>query len=263
METVNMKGTRFVIFAALLGARSHCWTPCGRGEIITQFDGHEIGETIHSFADLHEVYAGFVGVVSGEIEFNGFEVGTEITDQWQLSHGVVFSNVTGEGQVDGIRLAGGDDIEAVDGYDGTYQPADDPVLTKWPNIDFGSPLTMTFDPPVAAVGSFIGTGVEGIVDTVTIDAFDIHGEQLISMRVQLDLWDNEDNREGFWALRADASEIAAVTILNDNSHNFGNAVFIDTIQWNDQPSVPEPSTLVLGLLSLLSVLGRGRRRRSL
>ncbi len=129
----------------------------------------------------------------------------------------------------GVYPEGGPIIETLDGYNGSYRPDGDNVFVIFPN--HVEPFEISFDEPVAAVGSFIATGDEGDVETLTIEAYDAYGNLLNESSATVALFEDGKNREGFWGIGIDDDVIASVKILNDNPIDFGNALIIDNIQW--------------------------------
>lgn len=103
------------------------------------------------------------------------------------------------------------------------------MLVKWPNDV--TPLTINFDVPVSSAGSFVGTGSQGDEATLTIQAFDAEGQLLMTTTSEVDPHADQQNREGFWAIRTGEDNIASVTIRNDNHTDYGNALVVDDLVW--------------------------------
>ena len=149
-------------------------------------------------------------------------------DEYAQSHGVTIDFGDVQPGLFGVYAEGDpNSVEQLDGYDGEYRADGNPVLVKWPNHE--TPLTIDFDEPVSTVGSFIGTGVQGDVNSLTIEAFDVEGNQLLTTSAIVDIHQDDQNREGFWGIRADAEVISKVTIRNDNPTDFGNALIMDDL----------------------------------
>jgi hypothetical protein len=188
------------------------------------------GAGASTFADLQTQYDAFLGTPDDSITFTGLS-GVIAPNQFTVSHGVTFANLAGGGAfVEGDPLT----VENLDGYDGSYQANGNTVYVSHPN--HLAPLTITFSSPVAAVGSFVGTGVQGTPHTLTINAFDVTGAVLTTITVPTQLFADAQNREGFWAVKADAAVISKITILNNNPDDFGNALIIDNLAWATPPS---------------------------
>ena len=220
-----------------------------QASIIGVFDGGGIGTAYTDFSSLAAAHSNFMGTVQNSITFSEYDVGTVINNQYSTSKGVTFSN-TGQQlasvMYEGYNATSGYSIEPLDGYDGSYKPAMDKVLAEYPN-NGASPFTISFTNPVATVGSFVGMGKEGTVDTLTITAFDTLNNVLTKLIVKTDPWADDRNREGLWGIRSDFADIAKITISNDSSDNYANALIFDTLQWSSQSStpIPEPATVIL------------------
>lgn len=195
--------------------------------VATSFNG--AGAT--TFANLASDYATFLGAVENVIGFDGLS-GAISPTEFTVSHGVTFSNLTA---LVGADVEGDSGIiEHLDGYDGTYEPDGDIVYANYPN--HMQPLTFEFDTPVASVGSFLATGVEGSNHSLTVTAFDGDGAIIQQITVGTQLFANADNREAFWAIATDIPAISKVSILNNNPTDFGNALMIDNLAWSSMPA---------------------------
>ena len=113
--------------------------------------------------------AAFSGLESDSIGFDNAS-GLIPSDHYKASHGVTLENVKG---IDVAREGDPHSVETLDGYDGR-RDADDVLATHPNHID---PFTVLFDEPVASVGSFVGTGIQGDIETLTVEAFDAEGNQ--------------------------------------------------------------------------------------
>lgn len=234
-----------------------CLVAGSQASIIGAFDGSGIGTAYPAFSSLAAAHADFMGTVQDSITFSEFSVGTVINNQYSTSKGVTFSN-TGQQlasvMYEGYHATSGYILEPLDGYDGSYNLDMDKALAEYPNND-ATPFTITFANPVSTVGSFVGMGKEGTVDTLTVTALDALNNVLAVLSVKTAPWANDRNREGLWGIRSDSADIAKIVIRNDSSVNYANALIFDTLQWSRQPmQVPEPATvgvLSLGALSLI------------
>lgn len=175
-------------------------------------------------------YANFLGTTENSITFDGLS-GPISPTQFSVSHGVTFANLG----LGGADNEGGATIQNLDGFDGTFQSDGDTVFSSYPNDV--QPVTFTFDTPVSSVGSFVAIGKEGTIDTLTVTAFDATGAILTTLSVPTQLFADGDNRERFWAVTADQPAIAKISILNDSSVDFANAVILDTIAWSTTPAL--------------------------
>ncbi|MGA2916457.1 MAG: PEP-CTERM sorting domain-containing protein [Sedimentisphaerales bacterium] len=230
-----------------------------QASIIGVFDGSGIGTAYTSFSSLAAAHAAFMGTAQDSITFSEYDVGTVINNQYSASKGVTFSN-TGQQlacvMYEGYNATSGYILEPLDGYDGSYKPDMDKALAEYPN-NGPSPFTINFAHPVATVGSFVGMGKEGTVDTLTITALDISNNVLAVLTVKTSPWLDDRNREGLWGIRSNSADIAKITISNDSSVNYANALIVDTLQWSSQlTTVPEPTTISILCLGALSLIGR-------
>jgi hypothetical protein len=232
-----------------------------QASIIGVFDGSGIGTAYTTFSSLAADHSAFMGTVQDSITFDEYSVGTVISNQYIASKGVTFSN-PGEQlacvMYEGYNTVSGYILEPLDGYDGSYNQDMDKALTEYPNND-SSPFTITFANPVAAVGSFAGMGKEGTIDTLTITALDTLNNVLAVLTVKTAPWADDRNREGLWSIRSSFADIAKITIRNDSSANYANALIFDTLQWSSQPvqtPIPEPATIGILSLGALSLIGK-------
>ncbi len=188
------------------------------------------GSGAATFSSLQAQHAAFLGTTDAAITFTGLS-GVIAPNQFTVSHGVTFSNL---GALGAVLEGDPGSVENLDGYDGSYQPNGNTVYVSYPN--HLAPLTITFSSPVAAVGSFVATGVQGSPHTLTIIAFDTTGAILTTLTVPTQLFADAQNREGFWAVKADAAAISKITILNNNPVDFGNALILDNLAWRAVPA---------------------------
>ena len=187
----------------------------------------------HDFAG-HNVALGSLALESAfsglESDSIGFDDATGLipSDHYKASHGVTLENMKGIGVA---REGDPHSVETLDGYDGRRDRDD--VLATHPNhID---PFTVLFDEPVASVGSFVGTGIQGDIETLTVEAFDVEGNKVGAQSVNVTPNDDPDNREGHWLFAFDENVVSKVTIRNDNPTDFGNALIVDDITWGRIP----------------------------
>ena len=196
--------------------------------VVKAFDG--VNAT--TFPDLSAAYTSFLGTAEQSIGFDGLS-GVLSPTQFTISHGVTFSNLTTGGGALPEGSAGS--VQELDGYDGTFQPDGDTVYVNLAN--HSQPLTFQFATPVASVGSFVATGVEGTNHTLSITAFDTNSAILKQFTVATNLFGNSDNREAFWSITTDFPVIAKVSILNNNPTDFGNVLILDELAWSTTPAV--------------------------
>ncbi len=192
-----------------------------------------------TFGDLATAYATFQGAAEQVIGFDGLS-GPMSPTEFTVSHGVTFSNLTAVGGGDPEGPAG--NVQQLDGYDGTYASNGNTVYANVPN--HVQPLTFEFAMPVASVGSFVATGVEGTNHTLLVTAFDSEGAILTQLTVATQLFANSDNREGFWAIQTDQPAISKVSILNNNPTNFGNVLIVDNVAWSTTPAAAATLSIV-------------------
>jgi hypothetical protein len=230
-----------------------------QASIIDVFDGRGIGTVYTNFSSLASAHADFMGTIQNSITFSEYEVGTIVNNQYSISKGVTFSN-TGQQlaciMYEGYNAVSGYILEPLDGYDGSYKPDMDKALAEYPNND-ESPFTITFTNPVSVVGSFVGMGKEGTVDTLTITALNASNDVLAVLSVKTALWTDDRNREGLWGIRSSSADIAKITIRNDSTVNYANALIFDTLQWSSQPmQIPEPATILILSLGASVLIAR-------
>lgn len=232
-----------------------------QASIIGVFDGSGIGTAYTTFSSLAADHSAFMGTVQDSITFDEYSVGTVISNQYIASKGVTFSN-PGEQlacvMYEGYNAVSGYILEPLDGYDGSYNQDMDKALAEYPNND-SSPFTITFANPVSTIGSFVGMGKEGTIDTLTITALDTLNNVLAVLTVKTAPWADDRNREGLWGIRSSFADIAKITIRNDSCANYANALIFDTLQWSSQPAqtpIPEPSTIGILSLGALSLIRR-------
>jgi hypothetical protein len=157
-------------------------------------------------------------------------------ETYAASHGIHFQNLRGPGAL----AEGGSPLEHLDGYDGEWRPDGNTVVASI-NNHLDPPLTITFDEPAFAVGSFIATGVEGTPPNLRIQAFDALDNLLATYDPPVFTNGNPDNNEGMWALESLNVGISKVTIKNLNPVDFGNVLIFDDLQW--LPFEPQPTVL--------------------
>ncbi|MCA9215733.1 MAG: hypothetical protein KDB27_21860 [Planctomycetales bacterium] len=174
--------------------------------------------------------ASFDGLTTKVVEFDGLS-GLIPSDHFKASHGVTIENIKGLG----VGKEGDpNSIEQLDMYDGEQDGS--AVLATFPNhVD---PITIRFDEPVAAVGSFIATGSEGGVNTLTVEAFDTDGNLVHSQKATVTENDDPQNREGHWLVSLDENVIAKVVIQNNNTTPFGYAAIFGDISYGRVPTSP-------------------------
>ena len=204
------------------------WTSCWAIDLPDP--GLSFGNLVDGFTD------DFVdsGPLTGVLTFDGVS-GVIPADQYLLSDGVLFENL---GQAVGAIPEGGPNAEDLDGYDGRYNTDGDTVYVKYPNhLD---PFTIVFTDPVSKVGSFVGTGKEGVINTLTISLYGTDGSLLDTRDVEVLPFANPDNREGFWGVQTDDDVIARVTIHNNSVVDFGNSLILDNIYYARESAVTLP-----------------------
>jgi hypothetical protein len=233
---------------------------------ITWFDEAPDGAPFARFSDLAGAYSQFMGQDHSTIDFNALAVGSALAGQYSTSHGVTFSN-TALGGLAGysrVRSEGDGIVEHLTGYDGSYMPHGDHVFVKFDNEFDATPFTMTFEQPVARVGAFIGTGVQGAVHSVRISAFDASGTLLSHHIAEPALWDatsSKQNYESFFGIRADGPRISRVEIVNLATTRYANALLIDNIAFSAADPVPEPGTWAMCATGAVLTVARRRASR--
>jgi hypothetical protein len=184
-----------------------------------------------TFADLAKAYFQFMPIPSNVLTFdNPSELPARL-----FNSGISFENV------DGAFLAQEGDptsIEPLDGWDGTYANDGAYVFAKPDN--HLEPWTIVFDNPVAAVGGYAATGMQGLINTLTVKTYRVDGSLLGSYDVEVLPFAGAHNHEAFWGLLADGNEIARVEILNNDPVDFGNFLIVGNISFS---RVESPITL--------------------
>ena len=203
---------------------------------LTRIGRFDPGQIPAVFATAHDQFVAFVGPgvpAGGPLNAINFDdvTGTFSLDQYVASHGILFDVGTTPPNLFGV-FAEGDpgSVQNLDGYDGSYRPDGNPVLVKWPNHT--EPLTIHFSQPVSTFGAFIATGMEGVEDRVTLEAFDDAGNLVATSDATVQSFDDSENREGFTGIRTEEALISSVSIRNQSDVNFGNALIIDDIVWS-------------------------------
>lgn len=198
------------------------------------------GPWIATDADLSHVLSAQVGFITDNLWDDddptigfGDVSGIFESNYYAASHGVHIENVRGLGVV---NEGDPNSAENIDGYDGSIRPDGDSLLVSWPNND--NPLTLRFDEPVVAVGSFLGMGAQGDINTITIEVYDANDNLLDEVQIENDFYEDTDNRESYWSYSAQVSPVSRVVIRNDNPSDFGNAVLLDDLTWRNYEAPP-------------------------
>lgn len=219
-----------------------------------------------SFAQLFEEYSMFLPVVEGKITFSDMAAGFGAVGNRYAAKGVKFSNEDnaillkeGYNPVDGWyqgKLAGFGNHGLPNKKNLTYN--------KLYNDDPDSPLTITFDEPVSAVGSYIANSA-GNSSWLTVNAYNLDGELLATILAHVKPWGDYDNIEGFWGLARDHADIHRITILTSGNYAITT---VSDLEWSRYTSgdimpagIPEPSSALL-VLAGTGILALRRRRRS-
>ncbi len=231
------------------------------------FDETNQGDPFESFADLSSAYHDFIGLPTGQITFEDLSRGTVLGNQYADSDGVRFANTAGgpHGGSSGIQPEGGRIAEHITGYDGSYQDHGSNVYVKFDNNRAAEPFTILFDEPVSGFGAFVGMGVQGNVHSLDVSLFDASGSPIAQRTVASWLWESKkskQNYETFIATMVDDRIIARVEILNLAKANFADGLLIDNVAWmrgGAGGAVPEPATVWMAVLGVVSVWARPRR----
>ena len=132
----------------------------------------------------------------------------------------------------------------IDAFTELVTAHEDMVFATSHNHKAKKAFTFSFKEPVAVVGSFVGMGGDGLIDTLTIQVFGSHKRLLSELTVSTDTWSDLENREGFWGIRSDEAEIHRITIINDSNDHWGSTLVFDNLSWS-ATAIPEPATLTL------------------
>jgi hypothetical protein len=253
-----------LFLAGLLLASFGAVRPCAASPL--WFDETNGGKGYSTFDDMENAYAVFLGSPKNVISFDTLKEGTVLSNQYASQYGVTFLN-TADGKdawCSGVHQAGGDIVENLTGYDGSYMPRGDNVYVKFDNDLKKTPFTIVFDEGVSSVGAFLGMGVEGNKHTVDIALYDVHGALLDSRVIQSWQWEKcstGQNHETFFAVAFDKPVIGRVEILNLAQKDYANALIIDNISFNAGGGdvVPEPATAFISMLGVFYLWNRKRR----
>jgi hypothetical protein len=210
--------------------------------MLTWFDEGLTGNGFASFAELQEAHSGWVGTPDYLVDFEGFPLGTKITDQYDPS-GIWFSGTDGGelNQLTGVQAEGDPAIiQNLTGYDGSYQPDGSQAYVRFDNTanNPDAPVTIEFGAPQKQVSAFLACGTEGSEHSYTVSVFGEAGGLLGSRIYRSELWEQdpfEQNRETLFAVRAALPIIRAVSIENNAAQQFANALILDSVGAASEP----------------------------
>lgn len=197
------------------------------------FTGAGIGSTYTTFAQLQSGFQVFASGMTGRIGFETLSIGTQLGSQFTASDGVTFTNANTN--IFGVRAEGDANLEPMDGYDGTYRPDADRAYVRASNFYSSTPFTVVFTNPVGRMACFLGMGKEGSDGTLTVKVYDSSDAILANLTVTTTAWANAFNREGFFAVKSPSANIKKVSIQNNSTVNYANALIFDELLWSFTP----------------------------
>lgn len=259
----TLRPKTLILLAGLAGA-----IPCAAGPI--WFDETGGGKGYEGFMDLAKAYSQFMDGAEYTIDFNDLKTGVNLSNQYHKTFGVSFKHTDGGSmsKYSAVQPEGGTWAENLTGYDGTYMPNGDNVITKFDNDATSSPFTIVFDDPVSKVGAFVGMGVQGEVHSLQISLYDQKNQLIGQKTVESRLWESttdKQNYESFFAVSTGQALIAKVEILNLCHDRYANSLILDNLSWSSttSASVPEPLTALMLLLGLIWIKNEKRRPGSI
>jgi hypothetical protein len=209
------------------------------------FDETLGGVGFPTFADLAAAHAAWMGAPDHVVDFEGHPNGTKITDQYDPL-GIWFSGTDGGAfnQLTGVQVEGDPDlVQNLTGYDGSYQPDGSGVYVRFDNTPSNpdAPVTYTFGELQRCVGAFIACGVEGDDHSFTLTVYGDDDEVLGTRVYSAELWETDptgENYETFFGVRTSVPEIRAVSVSNNATVQFADALILDSVAWETGPGTP-------------------------
>jgi hypothetical protein len=205
----------------------------------------EEGQGFESFFDVQYAHEGWVGTPDVLLDFEGFPLGTKITDHYD-PHSIWFSGTDGGplNEYTGVQAEGDPAlVQDLTGYDGAYQPDGSQVYLRFDNTSANpdAPVTLEFGELQDTVAAFLACGTEGPDHGFTISVYGENDAYLGSRIYTPELWEtdpNGQNCETLFAVRTPLPLIKAVSIENNSSIQFANALMLDNVAFESSQSSP-------------------------
>ena len=222
------------------------------------------------FADFDSLLGAYIAFISnpfnGEnttlLDLEDLEVGEKLADQYLGELGVFFSGADG-GQfndITGIAVEGDPfSTEDLTGYDGTYQPDGSQVYIRFQNTveNPDAPFTIHFTIPQRNVAAFLACGVQGSDHSFTVTAYDGSSQPIDVQQVTAQLWEEDptgQNYETVFAVKSAIPNIRSVSIVNNSTLPFADALLIDSIQFATSPAITPGDTNLDGIVGIIDLL---------
>ena len=214
-------------------------------------------------SDFATGVAGLGGAINTNVNFDAMPTGTLTSNFYTASDGVTLTASATTNQV----LFG-----AGPGQGNTFSPPLSPGEGPHPASNFlqaispgGVPnnLTISFNTPVLGVGLFTVDyfGAAGFHNFFSIEAFTGQNGTGASLgSFTSDPFNFQMNNLYFMGLTSSAGDIGSL-VFSRASDDTGDVVGIDNIEFATRAAVPEPSSLVLGLIAGAGMLVYARSRR--
>lgn len=230
------------------------------------FDETNGGRGYADFDSLAAAQSAFLGEAVTQVDLEDLAVGEKLADQYLGELGVYFSGADG-GQynnITGIAVEGDPfSTEDLTGYDGTYQPDGSQVYIRFQNTleNPDAPFTIHFTQPQRTVAAFLACGVQGSDHSFTVIAYDGSSEPIDVQQVTAELWEDDptgQNYETLFAVKSSIPNIRSLSIVNNSTVLFADALTIDTIEFATSSAITPGDTNLDGLVNaadLLNLLG--------
>jgi hypothetical protein len=214
-------------------------------------------------SDFAAGVASLGGVLNTDVNFDAMPTGTLISNFYTASDGVtltassnanqvVFGPGPGQGNTTAPPVSPGEGPHPASNFLFVNSPGQTP-----------NTLTISFNTPVLGAGLFLIDyfGAAGFNNSFTIEAFTGQNGTGTSLGSFASAQFNfQENKLYFMGVTSSAGDIGSL-VLSRLSDNTGDNVGIDNIEFaTASTAVPEPSSLVLGLIGGLGLLGYVVRR---
>ena len=216
-------------------------------------------------SDFATGVASLGGALNTDVNFDAMPTGTLISNFYTATDGVtltasdnmnqvVFGPGPGQGNTFSPPLSPGERPHPASNYLQANSPGGGP----------GNSLTISFNTPVLGVGLFTVDyfGAAGFNNFFSIEAFTGQNGTGASLGSFTSVQFNfQPNNLYFMGVTSSSGDIGSL-VLSRATDNTGDVVGIDNIEFAKGGAVPEPSSLILGLIGGMGMLGHvGRRRR--
>jgi hypothetical protein len=204
----------------------------------TWFDESAGGGGFADFVSLEAAHDAWVGTTDDVVDFEMLTAGEKVAEQYLGSHGVFFSGADGGNYNDltGVQIEDGPYVEQVTGYDGSYQPDGTNVSLRFQNtsVNPDAPFTIEFAGAQCKVAALIACGSQGSDHSFTITVSDGSGNALDTKVSHAQLWETDptgQNCETLFAVESQIPNIRSISILNNSTMEFADALIADTIEF--------------------------------